>query len=682
MKIKESEYHERIRQCNQSARAFYLGETVGLLPDATYDAAIREIKSYEADTGIIAPDSPTQRIGDIVTGRVVLAHKTPMLSLDNAFAELDFSAFIDRVYEDTQSSLYSVEHKYDGLAGSLVYEDGALVSAALRGDGKSGEDITVNARAVNTIPLAIFHVDNDKVVGVTVEVRGEFVLPKAAFERLNEAAIKEGKRGYINPRNAVAGIIRQYDPKIVSNAGVIFKAYELISEDHIPTQEHVLNLLSGYGFSCAEVRLVNGLDACMDAYNEILDKRHYLPYEIDGVVFKLNDRLAAKRVGSTAQFPKTSIAFKFPPEEVLSRLNDVELQVGRTGVITPVAKIDPVFVGGVTVSSVTLHNFDEIARLGLHLDAQIYVRRAGDVIPQITGIYDNGGAKIFKVIQAPKNCPVCNGKVGKVNEDHSKLYCLNGSECPPQVINGILHAVSRSALNIDGIGDSIATKMVQSDLVKWLPDLFRLPSEDPVTVMAKLEIGQKVYNKLMGEITRCCNGIDFNRLLLAFGIPGVGEVAALNLSRAFKDINSFLETGKDPSTMVALKIDEIGTGTAHAIATWIFQNYSMVKYLQRFVNVTYPAINKPLSQTPLNGFNIVITGSFGDLKRDDIKNHLRELGANVQSSVSKTTNLLLCGENAGSKRTDAEKLDIPVVTSYGKISLADLEAIVLCDNDF
>ena len=619
----------------------------------------RQLKDYETlHSDEVVNHSPTQRIGAPVNVRHKHPHKRQMQSLDNAFNEIEFSEFLDRCYELTQSTEMCSELKFDGLAISIHYRNGMLDYAVTRGDGNIGELITENVKAIANVPMSIPYNDD-------IEIRGECVISKQSFARLNDAQRNKGEKLYVNARNAIAGIVRQFDPKRVWLANPSFYCYDVIGGTGFTTQAGLLESSRELGFVTSPYGINNGLNSCMEAYNAILNSRSDLPFDIDGVVFKLNDLAKAAIAGSTSRVPRTSVAFKLPPEEVISEFLEIDYQVGRTGVVTPVAKISPVFVGGVTVSSVTLHNADEIARLDLMIGDQVIVRRAGDVIPEIVKAihnFDKQDSSWRKII-FPKNCPSCGSLLEKelIAESGGKMResvawrCNNSSHCPAQLINSLQHFASRKAMNIQGLGPSMIEWMVNSGMVTDVFTLMRVPEIYPPHVAGN---ESKNFAKVCDEIIQA-RSTTLPRFIYALGIREVGESAALTLAKYFKTPAAFFDTFCDVEKVENLQIPDIGPVTKVRIYRFLQDdnNFSMFRGLVGMLNFA------PMTETirsEFTGKRIVITGSFGDIGRTEIGDRLKELGAEISGSVSIKTDLLICGTNAGSKLDDAQKLNIPV----------------------
>lgn len=656
--LTNEDYRQLVDFLNAQSLKYY-NDAEPDIPDATYDELFRKLKAYEdKHPKSVLPISPTQRIGAPVMVRHKQPHKRQMQSLDNAFNEVEFSEFLDRCYELTQSTEMCSELKFDGLAISIHYRDGVLEYAVTRGDGNIGELITENVKAIANVPMSIPYKED-------IEIRGECVISKHSFARLNDAQRNKGEKLYINARNAIAGIVRQFDPKRVWVANPSFYCYDVIGGTGFTTQAGLLEFSRGLGFVTSPYGINNGLNSCMEAYSAILNSRADLPFDIDGVVFKLNDLAKAAIAGSTSRVPRTSIAFKLPPEEVQAELLDVEFQVGRTGVVTPVAKISPVFVGGVTVSSVTLHNADEIKRLGAVIGDQVIVRRAGDVIPEIVKVISNFDKLVggWRAIEFPTNCPSCGSVLEKelIVESGGKMResvawrCNDSSRCPAQKINSLQHFASRKAMNIQGLGPSMLEWLVSSGMVSDCLSLMTLPD---VATLTNANTEGKNFIKVCEEIKQARN-TTLPRFIYALGIRDVGESAALVLARYFKTPMALLETFSDVNKVEVLQIPDIGPVTKVRIYNF-FKNPITFLNTRELIGMLNFAPMAEVIRSEFTGKRIVITGSFGDIGRAEIGSRLKELGAEISDSVSAKTDLLICGSNAGTKLTNALKHNVPV----------------------
>lgn len=634
------------------------------VPDAEYDRLLRELQAIEqANPEFITPDSPTQRVGAKPdSGFAEVQHEVRMLSLDNAMNEEEFFDFDRKVQERLagkdsaeQEIEYVCEPKLDGLAISLLYEDGVLVRAATRGDGTVGENITLNARTIASIPLRL----RGKNLPKQLEARGEVFMPKDIFESINAAAIEAQTKTFANPRNAAAGSLRQLDPAITAKRQLAFYAYSmgLVSNDLKLADSHYLRLqqLKGFGFPVSnEVKLTHGKLESKDFFDDILNRRTELAYEIDGVVCKVNSILDQEKLGFVARAPRWAIALKFPAQEELSRLLDVDFQVGRTGAITPVARLQPTLVGGVIVSNATLHNMDEIKRLGIQIGDSVVIRRAGDVIPQIASVVLEKRGSDTQIIIEPSECPVCGSDVAK-GQDEAVLRCLGGFTCSAQRNESIKHFVSRKALNIDGLGDKLVETLSELGLVKNLSDLFRLSHGD----IANIErMGEKSASNLIAAI-ELSKKTTLAKFIYGLGIREVGEVTAKNLAEHFLTMEQLQKASRTELEAV----EDVGPIVAKHLSLF-FSNTVNTDEIDALIRlgVNWPAIEKKSQEElPFNGEIVVITGSFEGVNRNQAKETLGSLGAKVAGSVSKKTTLLIAGDKAGSKLKKAQDLGIKIV---------------------
>lgn len=589
----------------------------------------------------------------------------PMLSLDNAFSDEDMSAFEKRIVDrlkDASEFVYCCEPKLDGLAVSLLYENGVLIRAATRGDGSTGENITHNARTIRNIPLKL----RGEGVPSRIEVRGEVFMPKAGFDALNERALKKGEKTFANPRNAAAGSLRQLDPKIAASRPLQFYAYGIGVVDAVlpEGQYERLQQLKAWGLPVSpEIRQVKGLSALLDYYRDILTRRDALPYEIDGVVNKVNSITLQEQLGFVARAPRWAIAYKFPAQEEITVLQDVEFQVGRTGAVTPVAKLDPVFVGGVTVSNATLHNGDEIARLGVHIGDSVIIRRAGDVIPQIVGVVESRRPQGAREIVFPEACPVCGSHVERV-EGEAVARCTGGLICGAQRKEAIKHFASRKALDVDGLGDKIIEQLVDKEMITTPADLFSLTAGQ-VTVLDRM--GPKSAQNVIDALAKS-KETTLPRFLYSLGIREVGEATAANLANYFRTLDAIMES--DEEALVA--VPDVGGIVARHIIGFFAETHNQVVIQQLLEKgVHWPDseevdADKP---QPLEGKVVVLTGTLSQMSRGDAKAALQALGAKVTGSVSKKTDLVIAGEAAGSKLTKAQELGIEVLDEDGMLAL-------------
>ena len=629
------------------------------IPDVEYDRMMQQLLAIEAENPeLVTVDSPSQRVGGKpLDGFTQITHEIPMLSLDNAFNDDDLHAFEKRMLDRllSESSLaYCCEPKLDGLAVSLMYENGVLTQAATRGDGTTGENITENVRTIRSIPLKL----RGEGWPSRLEVRGEVFMPKKGFESLNEKALKKGEKTFANPRNAAAGSLRQLDSKITATRPLSFYAYSVGVVEGVelaPGQYDRLVQLKGWGLPmCPEIRQLASMDEVIAYHQEIGEKRESLPYEIDGVVIKVDDIAIQQQLGFVARAPRWAIAYKFPAQEELTTLNNVEFQVGRTGAITPVAKLEPVFVGGVTVSNATLHNADEIARLGVMVGDTVIIRRAGDVIPQIASVVESRRPADAKPIVFPEACPVCESKVERV-EGEAVARCSGGLFCQAQRKEALKHFVSRKALDVDGCGEKIIEQLVDREMVATPADLFKL-SAGVLTVLERM--GPKSAQKLVDSLSSS-KLTTLPRFLYSLGIREVGEATAANLAMHFESLPAIEAASKEQ----LVEVQDVGEIVAAHVYNFFREEHNLTVINELIeVGIHWPAIEKrdEAAELPLDGKTVVLTGSLSQLTRSDAKSALQNLGAKVTGSVSKKTDLLVAGEAAGSKLTKAQELGIEI----------------------
>ena len=638
------------------------------VPDVDYDRAMRRLMELEAAHPQWAtPDSPTQRVGSApLTAFQTVAHRLPMLSLDNAFSDDELVDFDRRVAERLQVDTveYCCEPKLDGVAVSIAYQAGELVQAATRGDGTSGEDVTANVRTIANVPLRL----TGKAIPTYLEVRGEIVIPRLAFEKMNARARETGDKVFANPRNAAAGSLRQLDSRVAARRPLSFTAYSVgVVEGELPaTHSAVLAALEHWGLPRSEyLETVSGIAACEDYFRRLAALRDGLPFDIDGIVFKVNDLTQQERLGFVSRAPRWAIARKFPAQEVSTTLLGVEFQVGRTGAITPVARLEPVFVAGVTVSNATLHNADEIARLGLRLGDRVVVRRAGDVIPQVVSVIAEGGdaptATTREQIVFPTACPACGADVAR-EAGEAVLRCGAGLACNAQLKAAIRHFASRKAMDIEGLGDKLIEQLVDEGLVRSLDDLFRL---DAAGLQRLDRMGAKSSENIVSALLRG-RSTTFARFIYSLGIREVGEATARALAHHFLDLDALLTASKE-----ALEgVDDVGPVVAEYIAGYFAnpENLALVTSL-RDSGVTWPAVEIDNSEGPLSGTVWVVTGKLQSMSRDEAEARLRGFGAKTAASVSSKTTTVVAGPGAGSKKKKAEALDIPVVDEEALIRI-------------
>ena len=631
------------------------------IPDAEYDRLFHQLKALEAaHPELITADSPTQRVGaKPLSGFAQIRHEIPMLSLDNAFSDEEFYAFVKRI-EDRLIRLpapltFCCEPKLDGLAVSILYVNGVLTQAATRGDGTTGENITANIRTIRNIPLQLL-MDNPP---ARLEVRGEVFMPHEGFERLNQQALEKGEKTFANPRNAAAGSLRQLDPKITSKRPLVLNAYGIgIAEgvDLPNTHYDRLQWLKSIGIPVnPEIRLCNGTDEVLDFYRDIQNKRSSLGYDIDGTVLKINDIALQEKLGFISKAPRWAIAYKFPAQEELTRLNDVEFQVGRTGAITPVAKLEPVFVAGVTVSNATLHNGDEIERLDIAIGDTVVIRRAGDVIPQIIGVLHDRRPADARPIIFPKTCPVCDSTIVRI-EGEAVARCTGGLFCAAQRKEALKHFVSRKAMDIDGVGGKLIEQLVDRELIHTPADLFKLD----LTTLTRLErMGAKSAENALASLEKAKN-TTLARFIFALGIREVGEATALNLANHFKT----LEALQNADLEALQQVPDVGEVVANRILAFWHEPHNVAVVNDLIAQgVHWETVEtKEITENRFKGKTVVLTGTLTQMGRNEAKALLQDMGAKVSGSVSAKTDFVIAGDAAGSKLTKAQELGVTVLT--------------------
>ena len=631
------------------------------VPDSEYDRLFHQLKALELEhPDLVTADSPTQRVGaKPLAGFRQVRHEMPMLSLDNAFSDEEFYAFVKRI-EDRLIVLpkpltFCCEPKLDGLAVSILYINGVLSQAATRGDGSRGEDITANIRTIRNVPLQLL-IDNPP---ARLEVRGEVFMPHAGFERLNKHALELGEKTFANPRNAAAGSLRQLDPNITSKRPLAFNAYSIgIAEGiNLPNTHYArLQWLKSVGIPInPEIRLCNGVEEVLAFYRDMQNKRALLGYDIDGTVLKINDIELQNELGFISKAPRWAIAYKFPAQEELTVLNDVEFQVGRTGAITPVAKLKPVFVAGVTVSNATLHNGDEIARLNLAIGDTVVVRRAGDVIPQIIGVLHERRPADAKPIIFPHNCPVCGSQIVRI-EGEAVARCTGGLFCAAQRKESLKHFVSRKAMDIDGVGGKLIEQLVERELIRTPADLFKL---DLTTLMQLERMGEKSAKNALNSLEQAKH-TTLARFIFALGIREVGESTALNLANHFKT----LEALKNADFEQLQAVPDVGEVVANRILAFWREPHNVDAVNDLIAQgIHWDAVEtKEAGDNPFKGKIVVLTGTLSQMGRNEAKALLQEMGAKVSGSVSAKTDFVIAGDAAGSKLTKAQELGITVLS--------------------
>jgi DNA ligase (NAD+) len=639
------------------------------VPDAEYDRLYNELLALEkANPDLVTSDSPTQRVGSIpLAAFEQIQHQMPMLSLDNVFNEDDLRAFNQRIKDrlKTEEDIeFTAEPKLDGLAISLRYEDGELIYAATRGDGSTGENVTQNVRTMESVPLRLLGRDYPEVL----EVRGEVFMPKAGFERLNRTAKEKGEKEFANPRNAAAGSLRQLDPGITARRPLSIYCYStgvVEGGELADTHYQILQQLRSFGMPvCNEIKRLRGVSECLAYYDDISKRRDGLPYDIDGIVYKVNSIALQKRLGFVARAPRWAIAHKFPAQEEMTRIIDVDFQVGRTGAVTPVARLEPVFVGGVTVSNATLHNMDEIRRKDVRVGDQVIVRRAGDVIPEVVSVLPGSRNKDLKEIEMLEKCPVCGSAIEQI-EGEAVARCTGGLYCQAQRSEAVKHFASRKAMDIDGLGDKLVEQLVAHDLVHTPADLYKLSVE----TLASLErMAEKSASNLVAALEKSKQPA-LSRFIYALGIREVGETTAMNLANEFKTLTAIQHADFDQ----LVEVQDIGPIVAQHIVNFFQQQHNLEVIEQLLssgiqVQEVTQLVSAEQANSPFYDKTVVITGTLPTMSRDEAKEKLLAAGAKVSSSVSAKTDYLLAGDKAGSKLSKAEKLGVQVIDEATMLS--------------
>jgi len=664
-KISEKITHLRDQLNHHSYQYYVLDDPE--IPDVQYDRLYRELQSLEAEyPDLITNDSPTQRVGDKpLDGFSQVKHEVPMLSLDNVFNEEELSDFNKRLQQrldnDTEIS-FAAEPKLDGLAVSLLYEKGLLVRAGTRGDGSTGENITQNIRTIHSIPLKLL---GEKIPDV-LEVRGEVFMPKAGFEKINQSARENDEKPFANPRNAAAGSLRQLDPKVTASRPLAMYCYavgRVDGSEQLSTHSEMLDQLKQWGLPlCKERKTVKGVQGCLSYFQEMSELRDSLPYEIDGIVYKVNSLKLQKELGFVAKAPRWAIAHKFPAQEEITRVNAIEFQVGRTGAITPVARLEPVFVGGVTVSNATLHNMDEVNRKDVRVGDQVIIRRAGDVIPEVVRVVPGSRKHKANKIQLPELCPVCDSEIEQ-EEGEAIARCSGGLFCAAQRKESIKHFASRKAMDIDGLGDKLVEQLVDEGCIDHMDDLYTLTVEK----IAGLErMGEKSATNLI-EALQKSKHTSLNRFIYALGIREVGEATALTLANYFTNLDA-IKAANEESLQ---NVEDVGPVVAAHIVRFFKQPHNL-EVIEKLLNsgIYWDAIEAAAAEEQtLEGKTFVITGTLTEMTRDDAKKALQARGAKVTGSVSKKTDYVVVGESAGSKATKAEQLGIEMLDEAALIEL-------------
>lgn len=666
----------RLREALENHNYNYYVLDTPSIPDVEYDRMFRRLQEIEQQQPEWqSAQSPSQRVGALARGHLPeVAHEVPMLSLDNAFDEDELLAFQQRVKERAGVSgdlQWCAEPKLDGLAVSLLYEQGQLVRGATRGDGYQGEDITANVKTIRAIPLSL-RANKQGEFPERLEVRGEVFISLASFERMNEKALAQGSKLFANPRNAAAGSLRQLDSRITAERALDFYAYamgEVTPARQLDNDSHYARLeqLRAWGFPVSrETKLLSSNQACTAYYRDILARRGDLPYEIDGVVFKLDAIALQEQLGFVARAPRWAIAQKFPAQEELTWLRGVDFQVGRTGAITPVARLEPVEVGGVVVSNATLHNADEIERLGVRIGDRVIIRRAGDVIPQVVGVVLDERPDNTSAVEFPSRCPVCDSAVERV-EDEAVTRCTGGLFCGAQRKEAIKHFASRKALDVDGLGNKLVEMLVDREWVQHPADLFKLSA---LQLASLPRMGQKSAENLVNALARS-RKTTLARFLYSLGIREVGEATAQSLANYFGNLDALMSANEEQLQHV----DDVGVIVAAHVFNFFREphNQEVIKMLTEGERAIYwqDVVAVSADTLDLAGHTYVLTGTLVQMTRDEAKEKLQARGAKVAGSVSGKTTGVFAGANAGSKLTRAEQLGVPIYTEDELVQLLE-----------
>ncbi len=633
------------------------------VPDAEYDRLFAELRDLEAQyPELITPDSPTQRVGgEPLAAFAEVRHAVPMLSLDNAFAEDDVVAFDKRIRERLETEdevLYAVEPKLDGVAISLRYEAGLLVQAATRGDGRTGEDVTHNARTIRAVPARLRGEGYPDVL----EVRGEVFMPLAGFEALNRKARESGDKVFANPRNAAAGSLRQLDPAVAAARPLTLFVYGTgyVGGGELPgTHSDTLAQLAAWGFPvCDQNAVVTGAEGCIEYYRGIGERRDSLAYEIDGVVYKVDDFRLQKELGFVSRAPRWAIAHKFPAQEQLTVIRAVDWQVGRTGAVTPVARLEPVVVGGVTVSNATLHNIDELERKDVRIGDTVTVRRAGDVIPEVVGVLRKRRPKNARTVSLPKRCPVCASEVVRA-EGEAVARCTAGLFCPAQRKEALKHFVSRKALDIEGLGAKLIEQLVDAGIVETAADLFDSAKVNAERLASLDRMGEKSAAKVMAAIDAARN-TELSRFLFALGIREIGESTAESLARHLGSLEKLIASSDDIERLQ--QVEDVGPVVAEHIRAF-FQDEHNLKIVRQLldsggIRLASGPVDESVDDEAFAGQTFVVTGTLSDMTRDEAKAAIKQRGGKVAGSVSKKTDYVVYGDKPGSKLDKAAELGV------------------------
>jgi len=656
----EKHLNELREQINFHNYRYYLLDEPEI-PDVEYDRLLRELQDLEkAHPNLITHDSPTQRVGATPLDKFnEVKHEVPMLSLGNAFGENEVRDFDRRARERLEVDCihYIVEPKLDGLAISLLYQDGVLIRGATRGDGYTGEDVTHNVRTIDSIPLRLVGKDYPGIL----EVRGEVFMSRKGFEALNKTQRDNNDKTFANPRNAAAGSLRQLDPRITATRPLEMICYGVgrVEGKTLPGKHsEILADLRLWGIrTSAETRVATGIEECIRYYSDILRRREKLNYDIDGVVYKVDSMEQQSALGFVSRAPRWAVAHKFPAEEEVTKLLAIDVQVGRTGTLTPVARLEPVFVGGVTVTNATLHNQDEIERKDVRIGDTVIVRRAGDVIPEVVGAIKSKRKKGARLFKLPAKCPECGSAVVRL-EDEAASRCTGGLYCPAQRREAIRHFASRRAMDIEGLGDKLVDLLDQQNLIENVADLYDLKAED---IAALERMGEKSAENLI-EALEASKSTSLPRFVFALGIRQVGEATAQTLAQHFGNLKALSKA--KPEALEA--VPDVGPIVAESISTFFKQSHNdeVIKKLIK-AGVRWDDIKvKPVAELPLAGKTFVLTGTLSSMTRSDAKARLQSLGAKVAGSVSKKTSYVVVGVDPGSKATKAKQSGVPLLSEH------------------
>ena len=663
--MSDNRTQKKIRKLSNSIRnhnhLYYVMDSPEI-SDQEYDQLFRELLEIEEKfPQLVTMNSPTQHVGaDPSSAFKTIEHELPMLSLGNAFNKNELDDFNRRVHDRLNIPMdnpieYACELKFDGTAVSIIYEDGVLTRAATRGDGRKGEDVTHNIRTIKSIPLEL----SGKNLPSILEIRGEVFMPLSGFKYFNQQASIKEEKVFVNPRNAAAGSLRQLDPEITKGRPLDIFCYGVgLIEDYVLPDSHseIMLLLKEWGLNiCEESVLAHNVDGWMDFYHQVIDKRHLYDYDIDGLVYKVNKITLQDELGFVSRAPRWAIAHKFPAKEEYTTVNAIEFQVGRTGAVTPVAKVSPVFVGGVTVSNVTLHNMDELHRKDVRVGDTVSIRRAGDVIPELVKVIKTKRLKNAQVIRMPDKCPVCNSAINRI-ADEAVSRCIGGYKCRAQRIEYLKHFVSRKAMDIDGFGSKLIEQLVDVEKIKTPDDIYTLNQE----VLCSLErVAVKTAGNIMQAIERS-KGTTLAKFIYSLGIREVGETTAEVLEGYYHSLEMIMAATEDELQ----DVPEIGPIVASNIVNF-FRNIENIRIINNLIELGVIWESESITTSVgkiLNKKIFVITGSFNSITRSELKKSIKKLGGKVTSSLSKKTNYLIVGSNPGSKVKKANELEIEMLT--------------------